>query len=340
MTRQEALESRKRFRHLSRISTLFYYSDLRINSQILMKSQKRKDSDLSYKMKRLLITGISGFLGWNISQIFESDWKVWGTYFLHPLTIPHLTLAKVDLTLFKDLKSLFNEVKPDAVIHTAAATDPNFCQQNRALSHNINTQVPINIAGLCSDLDIPCLFTSSDLVFNGLEPPYSEDDEPSPISFYGEQKVMAETGMKDRYPSAVICRMPLMFGNPGPVATSFIQPMLHAIRSGKTINLFTDEFRTPVSGRDAAKGLLIALDKLPGMIHLGGPERISRFEFGRLLCESLGLSNVRLNPCRQKDLKMSAPRPPDVSLDSSKARDLGFNPKSLKEELKALRNQV
>ncbi len=295
-------------------------------------------SVLPDKMKKLLITGTSGFLGWNISQIAEFDWTVSGTYFAHPLTIPHITLAKVDLTLFRDLKRLFNDVKPNAVIHTAAMTDPNFCQQNRALSHNINTQVPINIAGLCSGLEIPCLFTSSDLVFDGLTPPYSEDDEPSPISFYGEQKALAEAGMKDRYPSTVICRMPLMFGDPGPVAANFIQPMVHAIQSGETINLFADEFRTPVSGRDAAKGLLIALDKLPGIIHLGGPERISRYEFGKLLSETFRFSNARLNPCRQEDLKMPAPRPPDVSLDSSKARALGFNPKSLKEEMEALRD--
>ncbi len=288
-------------------------------------------------MKRLLITGASGFLGWNVSRIAKSDWTVFGTSLSHPLYIQDVTLITVDLTLFRDLKQLFDDVKPDALIHTAAMADPNFCQQNRTISHSINTKVPINIAGLCSELKIPCLFTSSDLVFDGLTPPYSEDDEPSPTSFYGEQKAMAETGMKDRYPSTVICRMSLMFGDPGPVATSFIQPMLHAIQSGKTINLFTDEFRTPVSGRNAAKGLLIALNKRPGMIHLGGLERISRYEFGKLLCESFGLSNAQLNPCRQQDLKMSAPRPPDVSLDISKARALGYNPKSLKEEMEALK---
>jgi dTDP-4-dehydrorhamnose reductase len=128
-----------------------------------------------------------------------------------------------------------------------------------------------------------------------------------------------------------------MFGDPGPVATSFVQPMLRAIHSGRTVNLFVDEFRTPVSGRDAAKGLLIALDRLPGLIHLGGPERISRYEFGKLLSNIIGLSNARLNPCRQEDLKMPAPRPPDVSLDSSKAIALGFSPKTLKEEIEALR---
>jgi dTDP-4-dehydrorhamnose reductase len=245
---------------------------------------------------------------------------------------------RVNLTLFGDLKRLFREVAPDAVIHTAAMADPNLCQQQRSPSHRINTQVPINIAGLCSDLGIPCLFTSSDLVFDGQNPPYSEEDVPSPISFYGEQKALAEVGMKDQYPLTVICRMPLMFGNPGPVAQNFIQPLLRAIRSGESVRLFVDEFRTPVSGRDAARGLLTALDNLPGIIHLGGPERISRYEFGRLLSDTFGSPNARLTPCRQKDVKMPAPRPPDVSLDSSKAAALGFKPNPLKKEMEAIRD--
>jgi dTDP-4-dehydrorhamnose reductase len=102
--------------------------------------------------------------------------------------------------------------------------------------------------------------------------------------------------------------------------------------------LFIDEFRTPVSGEAAAEGMLIALERLPGMIHLGGPERISRYGFGRLLAEVLHVPGAKLNPCRQKDIPMSAPRPPDVSLDSSKANYMGFRPYSLRRELERLRN--
>jgi dTDP-4-dehydrorhamnose reductase len=65
----------------------------------------------------------------------------------------------------------------------------------------------------------------------------------------------------------IICRMPLMFGGPGPVAVSFIQPMLKAMREGRELKLFVDEFRKPLSGRDAAKGLLMALEKVTGTIH-------------------------------------------------------------------------
>jgi dTDP-4-dehydrorhamnose reductase len=186
-------------------------------------------------------------------------------------------------------------------------------------------------------MGIPYLFTSSDLVFDGLNPPYAEEDEPSPVSFYGEHKALAEAGIKNCYPPAVICRMPLMFGDPGPVATSFIQPLIKKMIEGNEVHLFVDEFRTPVSGRDAAQGLMLALDNLPGIIHLGGTERISRYEFGKLVADTFKIRDAKLNACRQEDIKTAADRPPDVSLDSSKAMGLGFDPGSLINELEELR---
>ena len=291
-------------------------------------------------MKKLFITGASGFLGWNLCQKAKSDWEIFGTFLSHPLNIQDITLFKVDLTKYDELKGLFGQVKPGAVIHTAAITDPNFCHKNRSISRKINTEASINMAGLCSDIGIPYLFISSDLVFNGLNPPYAEEDEPSPVSYYGEHKALAESGIKDRYPPAVICRMPLMFGDPGPVATSFIQPLIKAMTEGNEVNLFVDEFRTPVSGKDAAQGLMIALDKLPGIIHLGGAERISRYEFGKLLADTFKIRHAKLNACKQEDVKMAAARPPDVSLESSKAMGLGFKPGSLIDELEELRDVV
>jgi dTDP-4-dehydrorhamnose reductase len=151
---------------------------------------------------------------------------------------------------------------------------------------------------------------------------------------------MAEAGMLERYPMTAICRMPLMFGVAAPPAQSFMQPFIQILREGKELSLFTDEFRTPASGTTAAKGLLLALEKVNGRIHLGGKERMARYEFGRLLVEVFELPSEGLKSCRQVDVKMAASRPPDVSLDSSMAFELGYAPLSLREELEALRGQV
>lgn len=288
-------------------------------------------------MKKLLITGISGFLGWNICQLAR-EWEVYGTYLSHSLNIPGINTLKVNLTSFPEIKQIFHEIQPAAVIHTAAQSQPNFCQTHPEESYAINVEASSNIAGLCADYNIKCAFTSTDLVFDGRCAPYSETDAVCPVNLYGEQKVMAETAMLKRYPMTAVCRMPLMFGMATPTATSFMQPFIQTLKEGKELKLFVDEFRTPVSGNTAAKGLLLALEKVNGIIHLGGKERISRYDFGKLLVQVFQLPSTNMKACRQQDVKMAAPRPSDVSLDSSKAFALGYEPLSVKAELETFVN--
>jgi dTDP-4-dehydrorhamnose reductase len=283
--------------------------------------------------KKLLLTGASGFLGWNICHQALTGWEIHGLTFSHPIGLPGTIIIQTDLRKYKDLKNLFKTIQPQAVMHTAAVSDPNFCQLHQQETRAINVEASLHIAGLCAEARIPCLFTSSDLVFDGRRPPYTEKDLPAPINQYGEQKTLAEEGMRKRYPATIICRLPLMFGESGPVAQSFLQSMLKAIREDRDLNLFVDEFRTPVSGKTAAQGLFLALDKAEGIIHLGGRERLSRYAFGLLVMNSLKFPGVKLIPCYQKDIKMPAPRPPDVSLNSEKAFSLGFDPPNLIKEL-------
>ncbi|MCF6156817.1 MAG: NAD(P)-dependent oxidoreductase [Candidatus Brocadia sp.] len=287
-------------------------------------------------MKNLLVTGASGFLGWNICQAAKNKWKTFGTVFSHPGEIAGVTIVKIDLTDFHKLKKLFQEARPDAVIHTAAKSDLNFCQTHRTESQRINVDASVTIAALCADYKIPCVFPSTDQVFNGLNAPYREEDPVCPVNFYGEQKVLAEEGMLKYHPQVAVCRMALMFGIPGPGAKSFIQPMIEKMREGTELRLFVDEFRTPLSVKAAVSGIFLALEKVQGLLHLGGIERISRYDFGKLLIETLNIREARLIPCRQKDVVMPAQRPPDVSLDSSKAFALGFKSFLLSEELRSL----
>ena len=284
--------------------------------------------------QKLLVTGASGFLGWNLCQQAQSNWEVYGTYFSHEVKIPRVTLFKTDLKDYAALNELFNSIKPDAVIHTAAASKPNYCQTHRQEAYAINVDAAVNIARLCSERSIPCAFTSTDLVFDGKNPRYKESDPVCPINYYGEQKAIAEQKMSEIYPAIALCRMPLMFGAPSPVSPSFLQGMVNNLKTGKEVNLFTDEFRTPASARAASEGLLLAVEKqVKGVLHLGGKERISRYNFGLLLADILQLSPNLIIPGKQADVVMVAPRSPDTSLDSSKAFNLGYQPLSLREEL-------
>lgn len=289
---------------------------------------------------KLLITGASGFLGWNLCQLASADWEVYGTSFSHRSEIPGATILKTDLRDFQQLKDVFQQLQPAGVIHLAAQSSPNVCQNQPEESYLLNVTIACNIAGLCADYGIPCVFTSTDLVFDGLNPPYQETDPVSPTSRYGEQKAIAEAEMLACYPATAVCRMPLMFGAVPSNASSFLQPFIQKLRAEEELKLFVDEFRTPVSATAAAQGLLLAFQTVQGRIHLGGRERISRYEFGRLMVDVLELPATGLKASRQQDVKMAAPRPPDVSLDSSKAFELGYAPRSLRDELAALKGVV
>jgi dTDP-4-dehydrorhamnose reductase len=287
-------------------------------------------------MKKLLITGASGFLGWHLCELSKPSWEVYGVVRTRSCASNGITLLHLDLTDFQAMRQVFHSVQPDAVIHAAAQANVNLCQTQPNASYAINVTASLNLAGLCSDRDIPCAFTSTDLVFDGKHPPYREIDPVCPINTYGEQKVAAEDGMLRRHIGVVICRMPLMFGA-APTAPSFLQSFLHTLQRGESLKLFTDEYRTPASGKTAATGILIALERAKGLLHLGGRERLSRYEFGQIMAEIFGFPQSQLIPCRQADVPMPAARPADVSLESIPAFGLGYQPRLIREELTALR---
>jgi dTDP-4-dehydrorhamnose reductase len=287
-------------------------------------------------MRTLLVTGASGVLGWNLCAAARERWRTLGIVHRHPADLPGVARLTGDLTHPEELRRLFQTVAPDALIHCAAAAQPDFCQAHPDESHRINVDVTADIADLCAGARIAWAFVSTDLVFDGTRPPYLEGDPVSPINVYGEQKAAAERVVRQRCPGAVICRLPPIFGDPGPASASFIQPWIAALRGGKELRLFTDECRTPVGARTAAAGLLMALGLGGGILHLGGRERVSRYDLGIVLAGMLGTDAGLIVSGRQRDRTVGAPRPPDVSLDSSRAYALGYDPPPLDQELKAV----
>lgn len=277
-------------------------------------------------MRRILVTGASGFLGWNLYQQRPADAEWLGTFHHHAVQFPGVSTFPIDLTIAEDVSALFREVKPDIVIHAAAISDANWCEQHPSASHKINVEASVHIANLCKQGGCRFVLVSSDLVFDGTDAPYLPEAIPNPVSLYGKQKASAEHQIRMIYPESTIARVPLMYGANGPASTNHLSNLLDKWRRGEAIALFTDEFRTPADGGSVARGLYLA-HQFPGeVLHLGGPERISRFDFGLQVAASFGLPIDQLKPLKQADLQLPAPRPQDVSLDSSLAFAKGYRP--------------
>jgi dTDP-4-dehydrorhamnose reductase len=286
---------------------------------------------------RLLVTGMSGFLGYALARRLRrlpegaagKGYEVTATQHEQVLAGIRGTQVSLDLADQFALRQILKEIRPQAVIHMAAISQPNLCESAAERTVAVNVEATATIAHWCASHHCPLVFTSTDLVFDGTRPPYGEEAPTNPQNAYGRQKVAAETALLERYPQAVVCRMPLMFGYGGCLGKSFSHTMVTAIAQGESIRLFTDEFRTPLSTHCAAKVLLAALDWPGGIYHLGGAERISRFGLGQRIARHLGVGEAHLQPLIQAELPMSAPRPADVSLANRQARGLGFLPEGL-----------
>lgn len=282
---------------------------------------------------RLLVTGASGFLGWHLCRLAQNRYQVHGTYHSHPVDLPGVNLHAIDLTQREPVQTWLRQLQPDAIIHTAALSKPNHCEQNPDLSRRVNVDVTRTLAEFCRDYQIPLVFTSTEQVFDGKSAPYSETDPVGPTNLYGHHKVEAEHLIQQLCPQAVICRMPLMYGPPTPAAASFVDGFIHTLAAQQPLSLFVDEYRTPAYVEDAAEGLLLALEKGTGVLHLGGPERISRYDFGLVLAEVFNLDSTFITPCHQADVPMAAARPGDVSTQNQRAALLGYRPRTVREGL-------
>ena len=278
---------------------------------------------------RLLVTGASGMLGSRVCRQALNGWAVTGIQCRNRTAVDGIQTVQLDLTHLPRLEELFQAAAPKAVIHTAAISQPARCEADPDVAHAINVAVSEVLAMLCARRRIPFIFTSTDLVFDGLKAPYDEGHPASPVCVYGRQKLEAEKAVLQRYPAALVCRLPLMFGLGHSPSANFSVQMLDAIRQGLPIDLLTDEFRTPVDYESAARGMLHLLGRAHGILHLGGGTRLSRYALGCLMARHMAVSPAMLRPVTLDQLPSAVKRSPDCSLDSRAARAMGYDPAPL-----------
>ena len=289
------------------------------------------------QQKKILITGASGFLGYHLLRsAYAKGFEVYGLYNSGAISFAQSTNLQVDLRNYIDMGNMIDDIEPDVVIHAAALADGNLCQANKELSYELNVEVTSNLAGICCDYQVPFVFTSTDLVFDGKKGNYTEEDQPNPLMVYGEHKFLAEQEVERVYPSGLIVRCPLMFGAVEASTKNYFSTFLQGLREGKAGKLFYDEYRSVCGGKSVAEGILHICEEASGLVHIAGPERVSRYDLGIAIADAFGLNRELIQSASQKDIQMTAPRPADVSLNIQKALALGYSPLGYQEELRQI----
>ncbi|HTH46911.1 MAG TPA: SDR family oxidoreductase [Candidatus Limnocylindria bacterium] len=263
---------------------------------------------------RVWVTGAGGLIGHQLVGLAPAAFPTGAV-------IP-LLRANLDLTDHAAVTARFRAEAPAAIIHGAALSRSPACQADPRLARQLNVEVTRRLAELAAD--IPFVLLSTDLVFDGRQGNYAEDDAVGPLSVYAETKVEAEA-ITRAHPHHLIIRTSLNYGTSPTGDRSFAEELANAWRAGRTTSLFDDEYRCPIAASETARaiwGLLQAGSR--GTFHVAGRERLSRWQIGRLVATQHPELNARITASSLKTFQ-GAPRPADVSLDCAKAeRTLGY----------------
>jgi dTDP-4-dehydrorhamnose reductase len=260
----------------------------------------------------LLVTGGSGYLGRALLRSAEP--LVVATHLTSPAApAPGADWMRLDVRDAAAVEQAFAEVRPGAVIHTAYRQEEPDAWETNALGS-------ANVARAAADSGARLVHVSTDLVFDGTATrPYTEEDEPTPATPYGRTKLEGEREVRAAHPDALVVRTSLMVGGGEPGRQERV--VLAAARGESDIAFFDDERRSPVLVDDLAAALVeLAGRREPGLLHVAGPEAVSRYELACLIATAHGLERGRLRRGRLAGSGMQ--RPANCVLDSSRAQAL------------------
>lgn len=238
------------------------------------------------------------------------------------------------------LQAQIETVGPDVVVHTAGLTSVDKCELIPELAHHANVEIAQNVALAAARGGSALVHVSTDHLFTGNQSMRTEAEPPAPVNHYGKTKALAEAAVMNANPAALVLRTNFFgWGHAG--RQSFTDWLIYNLRAGKELSLFDNVFFTPI----LADALALAAHQLvekgaSGVFNLVGDQRLSKYEFARMLSDHFSLPEHLLLRHSFDGSELVAARPHDMSLDNHKARQaLGRNLGDVPQFLAALRQQ-
>ena len=261
---------------------------------------------------RLLVTGGAGFLGTHLLQRAQCFTATGSLHHTAAASIPDVCYHVCDLQQPQEIRILLDRVQPDIIIHTACSDQGENLSTIASAARLLVTQA--------AERHIRFIHLSTDQVFDGTAAPYNETSATSPINLYGKAKTQAEDLVGSLNPKATIVRTSLLYDLHTPDRQT--KQLIQTTQTGEPYRLFTDEFRCPIWVENLAEALLeLATRDISGLLHIGGPESLNRWEFGLALLEHFGkpqTPNIQEGTIEESGLV----RPKNLTLDSTHAQKL------------------
>lgn len=258
----------------------------------------------------ILVTG-SGLLGSDVIRVLRKEHEVTGTFNSNPKK----DAIRLDITDRGDTIRAIGELKPECVVHTAALTNVDYCEDHKDEAMAINDKGTKNVVDAARMAGARVVYVSTDFVFDGARGMYREDDPVNPVSVYAYSKLMGEYRVNELQGSA-IARTSVVYGN---ARQNFVTWVRDSLAKCQAIKVVTDQYNSPTLSYDCAMAIAALIkNNAEGIYHTAGGERISRFDFAVKIARFYGLDEGLIQPVTSDTLKQKAKRPADSSLDVGK----------------------
>lgn len=272
---------------------------------------------MSLSKARTLVIGASGQVGQQLARILRA-----------PLCTARASSdnawIKADLALgtklMRPLTDLLQNEGIKAVFCAGGATNVESCESEPDLTFRINVEGPQAAAVAARTCGAAFVYFSTEYVFDGHAGPYSEDDQPNPLSVYGKSKLAGEQAVKEAHPDALIVRTTVVYG-PDQRKKNFLYSLKRSLESGQEFRVASDQYSTPTYSLDLAEAVVALLDHgAKGIFNVAGPSVISRLEFSQISAAALKLPAEFIQGADTTRLGQRAPRPLRAGLTTGKLR--------------------
>lgn len=284
---------------------------------------------------RILLTGCNGMVGsWLTEQLSVSHHTVCATSKGSnrlPLSFFHdrVTHCSLDITNVQEVESMFQSFHPDLIIHGAAMTQVDECEQKKSICFKVNVEGTEHLLKAAGEINARFCYLSTDFVFSGEDGPYKETDQTAPVNYYGQTKELAELHVMNSGLHWCIIRTILLYGKKGAMnRSSFIHWVKENLEANHPLQVVHDQIRTPTYIPDLVNGILLAAEKgAQGIFHISGLERYTPYEMALCVANHLQLNTDLLQPVDASTFSQIGKRPQKTGFSIEKARkSLGYTP--------------
>ena len=264
--------------------------------------------------RRVLVTGGNGLLGTKTLGLLLAQGRQPVSASLEPECLNRFLgdfpYFQLDITDARAVSDLVADIRPEAVIHTAAFTAVDACETQRELSWRVNVDGTANVAAACREASVRLAHVSTEYVFDGESGPYTEEDIPHPISYYGLSKLESEKAVRERCSDWAIARTTVLFGEAPNVRPSFVAWLVDKLGKGETVRVVDDQIGSPTLADNLAEMLLAVLDSdRQGIYNTVGDSIIDRHSFAVIAAKRFGLDPNLIQRIKTSELNQPAARP-------------------------------